>query len=238
VQAGFLVPGERTVEPSSLLAGLHAALAGCGVQVLEHHRVDGFETRASRVTAVRTAAGLVSADEVVIAAGVWSKPLLAKLERRLPLASGKGYSVFIPIRNRPRHSLYLLEAKVGASAFGDSVRLAGTMELTGDAEAIPNRRIRALHRFGRQYLSGAEGLPASAGWAGLRPIAPDGLPIIGRVPPWTNVTVATAHAMLGVTLGPVTGQAVAQLICNGEPPQALKPFALDRFDRTVVSRVA
>ncbi|HEX6989433.1 MAG TPA: FAD-binding oxidoreductase, partial [Bacillota bacterium] len=98
---------------------------------------------------------------------------------------------------------------------------------------IDRRRVEAIRRGASRYLLGWDQGAAVQVWAGMRPMLPDGLPAIGRAPGYENLYVAAGHAMLGVTLGPVTAAAVAALMTSGRSDWDLRPFDPGRFDRRV-----
>ena len=129
---------------------------------------------------------------------------------------------------QPRHPLYLLEAKLGCSPFDGALRLAGTLELAGVELSLDRRRLDAITKAATNYLREWKPAKSRLEWAGLRPLAPDGLPYIGRVPGSRGVYAATGHAMLGVTLGPATGEALVPLVLDDVVPPQLEPFRLDR----------
>ena len=229
VEAGLIARVERHVRPESLVGGLRRALLGRGVRIEESAVVteiigmrDGWR--------IRTAAGAIDADRVVVAAGVWSRELLAPLGLRLPLEAAKGYSITAPANGgAPHHPLYLTEIKVGVSPFDGAVRLAGTLELAGLNLDVDHRRVRALSRHAAEYVDGLRPARGAVEWAGLRPITSDGLPVIGEVPGRPGLFVATGHHMLGVTLGPATGEALAPLVLEDRLADVLKPLTPGRF---------
>ncbi len=229
VEAGLLISGERTVHPPGLLAALRARVADMGVTVLERHAVTGFAASGRRVRAVRVGGGELAADHVVLAAGIWTGPLARLLGVDVPLQAGKGYSLSVTPTTSPRRSLYLGEAKIGASPFGSRLRLAGGMDLGRIDERVDAGRLAAIERNAARFLVPWEAGSETDRWAGMRPMAPDGLPVIGPAPGWDNLTVATGHAMLGVTLGPTTGRLVARIVRDGAVDPLLAPFRLARF---------
>jgi D-amino-acid dehydrogenase len=168
---------------------------------------------------------------VVIAAGAWTSGLVQRLGVRLPMLAGRGYSFSIASPTPPHSSLYLTEAKIGATPFGERLRLAGTMELSRVAERFDGRRVEALSRAAARYLLPCFHGPRSEEWSGLRPLTSDGLPVLGRLPTRNNAYVATGHGMLGVTLGPASGHALAEAILGRPAPHVLQPFGVDRFAR-------
>jgi D-amino-acid dehydrogenase len=174
--------------------------------------------------------GEIEADAFVIATGAEAAALSRQCGTSLPLQAGKGYSVTI---DRPRlevrYPLYLGDAKIGITPFGGALRVAGTMELSGINLTLDARRLEALERATERDLPGALAGEGRESWVGMRPITPDGLPILGRLPRSENVFVATGHQMLGVTLAPSTGKAMAELIAEGESSVDLEPFSPARF---------
>ena len=125
----------------------------------------------------------------------------------------------------------LADAKVAVTPMDGRLRLAGTMEFAGWYHTVNAVRVRAIQTAPSRYFTGWD--PAASThtppWAGARPMTPDGLPIIGRLPGLDNGWVATGHGMLGITLGPATGQAVATAIGTGVLPRLLAPFSPERF---------
>ena len=230
VAGGFLVEEERHVRPETLTAGLAERLLAAGADIRSGVEVRGVERRAGRLTALLTSVGSIAADRVVIAAGAWSGEVAGRIGFRLPIEAGKGYSITI---ERPKRSvtrpLDLIEARVAVTPFAGSLRLAGTMELSGLNLRIEPTRVEAIRRAGRRYLGNMGAGASEQVWVGMRPLTPDGLPLIGRVDGTENLYVAAGHQMLGVTLAPATAVALSELILNGASGLDLQPFAPGRF---------
>lgn len=174
----------------------------------------------------------IEADEFVVAGGAWSPALASELGLNLPMQAGKGYSLTLPRPPQlPQLCSILTEARVAVTPMGTSLRIGGTMELDGLNEEINPRRVSGIIRSAQRYFpafSEAD-FKGIAPWRGLRPCSPDGLPYLGRTGRYANVTLATGHAMMGLSLGPITGLIVARII--GQEPAGfdlslLKP---DRF---------
>ena len=226
--ASAYLAGDGHLDPRDLLVALETWLAKNDVAVHHDQRVVRIAARQGSVTGVVTERGAHDADAVVVAAGAWSGPMLRALGYRLPLQAGKGYSVSVDLGGQPRSPLYLLEARAAATPMAGSTRLAGMMDLTGADAAPAPKRLAALVAQSSSYLPSLSRARVQEQWAGLRPMTPDGLPVIGAVPGTANAFVATGHAMLGVTLGPVTGEAIAGLLA-GEVDERLQPFDPRRF---------
>ncbi len=173
---------------------------------------------------------------MVLAAGAWTPKIARYAGVSLPIQAGKGYSLeFSPAPIHVKHPIYLHESRVAITPFRNALRLAGTLELAGLDPRVRPGRIAAISAAARQSLAGWPANPGNAhAWAGFRPITPDGLPVIGRLPGFENLLVASGHAMLGVTLAPVTGEAVAELLVSGGALERLVPFDPGRFSGRVL----
>jgi D-amino-acid dehydrogenase len=229
VESGFLLAGERAVQPASLVHGLADRLRRMDVEIREGTPVVDFRLTGDRVEAVRTTSDEQPCSAVVVAAGAWSTGLLKRLGMRLPMIAGKGYSGSVKPTTVPRTPAYLGEAKVGVTPFGSRLRVAGTMELSGLNTVFDQRRLKAVLRSATHYLAPWPADSVRDQWVGMRPLTSDGLPVLGPVPGWDNAHVATGHSMLGVTLGPATGQALAQTLLEGSVAATMRPFGADRF---------
>lgn len=232
VAGGFHVVQERHLRPETLMAGLTARVREMGVNIQTGTDVTGLAQRDRIVTGVMTADGAVDADRVVIAAGAWSGQLARRFELDLPVEAGKGYSITVEQPERVvRHPLDLIEAHAAVTPFDGALRVAGTMELSGVNLRLEPARVAAIRRAGDRYLGGWQRGAREHVWVGMRPLTPDGLPLIGSAPGFENLYVATGHAMLGITLAPATGEALAELMTTGVPTADLSPFDPGRFAR-------
>ena len=219
---------DRHVQPESLLGGLATHIRERGVRIREDAQVVALTRSGSGWTLALRDGDRVEAATVVVAAGAASAALLAPLGVRLALIGAKGYSVDVRGEGlAPRTALYLSEPKLGISPFEGGVRIAGVFELPGRDTSVSPERIARLLADARPYLRSwrpAAGAPIPAGWAGLRPATPDGLPLLGPLDGLPGLLVASGHGMLGVTLAPATGVAIAAM-AHGEPvPAELEPF--------------
>ena len=237
VQGGFWFPNERSVRPDTLVRGLKAYLREQGVTLLEGQPVTGIETTGRRAAAVYVGGKRIPAETVVVAAGAWTGKLLAPLRVDVPIAAGKGYSIDIspqPIDPPMRRSLYLHETRVAITPLKGMIRLAGTMEFSGLNHELRPERIAAIARSAGWAIRGWPKETPTSGpginvWTGARPMTPDGLPVIGWLPGYQNLAVASGHAMAGVALAPATGEAVAELVTTGRAPGIIAPFDPARF---------
>jgi D-amino-acid dehydrogenase len=209
-------PSERYVRPESLSQGLADWLRANGADVREDAEVTDVQE--------------LETDAVVLAAGAWSGGLLERMGVRIPMEAAKGYSVTARGRGTPpRAAYYLVEARVGASTFGEELRIAGIFDLTGLDLALRRRRVELILRDSRPFFRDWEPERVELEWTGLRPYPADGLPILGRVPNHERIFLATGHGRMGITLAPITGKLLADVILDGSSPPELEPFRVDRF---------
>ena len=187
---------------------------------------------------------VISADEFILANGAWSGQTAASLGLKLPVQAGKGIS--ITLSNDPDNKgapatfdcktpFILSEAKVAVTPFNNEIRFGGTMELgvlaNQERRGISQNRIKGLLKSAARYLPAfkAENIDQNQFWSGFRPCSPDGLPIIGRCHPYSNLTVSTGHAMMGLSLGPISGKLVSEIITGSKTSVDLAPFDPNRF---------
>jgi D-amino-acid dehydrogenase len=238
VVGGMLARGERRVRPESLTAGLQRRLVAAGTDVHELAPVAALAREGSTWRA-RTPAHDVTGDAVVLANGVDATRLLARLGLRLPIAAAKGYSrTYALDPTAPRQALYLEAPKVAVSVFAESVRVSGTLELGARSLALSPRRLTAIAAGAQRAMPRWRPPGPPRDWAGMRSLSPDGLPYIGPVPGLDGLHVATAHATLGITLAPATGELVADALVRGTSPARLAAFDPGRALRRSSIRVA
>jgi D-amino-acid dehydrogenase len=220
------------LSPEKFLGQLQSSLEQKGARFLWSHTTTGWETTRNSISAVQTSQGPVHGDVFVLCGGIQSPHIARQLQLCLPLLAGKGYSLTLPHPGQsPHHCAILTEARVAVTPINTTLRVGGTMEL-GSTKSQPNpKRIQGITRSFCQYFpaftpDSFTNLPI---WTGLRPVSPDGLPYLGPTSKWNNLQIATGHAMLGLSLGPVTGQIIAQLIDENTCPHNLQLLHPDRF---------
>jgi D-amino-acid dehydrogenase len=234
IRGAVYFPKDSYLNPGRLLEALKCRLEQSGVKFLWETAVTGVNVREGRVTSVSTTKGELAGDEVVLAAGVWSRELAKPLSVKLPLQAGKGYSLTLPEpKQLPQVCALLSEAHMAMTPLGDSLRFGGTLELTGIDEHVSPSRVRGIIKSIPQYFPAfkEEDFANITSWAGLRPCSPDGLPYLGHPANVENLILATSHAMMGISLAPVTGKLVGELLEGREPTIDLNLLRPDRFQK-------
>lgn len=220
--------GDAQLYPNKLMQCLLNWLQQKGVRLIGSQEVTGFITEGKVLKGVKTANQQYPADHVVLAAGVWSSAVAKQLNLRLPMVGGRGYSVtYEDAPYKVHHSIILSEARVAISPMdGNKIRFGGTMEITGVNAPPRMQRVQGILESVKRYFP-AYDIPMPAAdkvWYGYRPCSADGLPYIGNVQQYTNLTIATGHSMLGISLGAGTGKLVSELVQGVPASMDITPF--------------
>lgn len=226
---GILCERERHVDPLSFAAGLAGRVRALGVEIRTRAQVASVDDRGRTAQVVLHDGEMIAARHVVVAAGAASGGIRGLRRLRPALQAGRGYGIDVAVAPgaRPRHAVYLADDKVAVTPLASSLRFAGIMEFGPPGRTRVDRSGQLLRAAERSF-SGLE-VSRVEPWAADRPMTPDGLPMIGGLPGSDVVSLATGHAMLGVTLAPVTGELLAREIVEGRTDAALAPFAPGRL---------
>lgn len=220
------------LDPRRYVASRLAAFDRAGGESIRDVRATDWRLEGKRIAAVVTTAGEIAGDQFVLAGGAWSTELARRLGLRLPMQAGKGYSfTHSAPRQSPKTCAILVEARVAVTPLGGQLRFGGTMEIAGMNERIDPRRVagivKSIPRYYPEFV--VEDFANLEPWQGLRPCSPDGLPYLGKTRAADNLIVATGHAMMGLSLVPITGRIVASLVDRQPSPIDLRWLAPDRF---------
>ncbi|MGO3147602.1 MAG: NAD(P)/FAD-dependent oxidoreductase [Leucobacter sp.] len=240
VTGGFMLPGEFSLDPVSFVASLAAHIEREGASIRTG-------LTALRLTPHRTEAGAgiicsdesgrevtVTGDRVVIAAGAWTSPILRRSAiRAAPIVSGKGYSYTVPIDHMPNTLIHSLDRHCVVIPMHERLRIVGMMEFDGSPAKLNRQRFDVLTKAASGLITGAQWEARTDEWVGARPMTADGMPLLGPVAGRPEVIVAAGHNMHGLSLGPVTGEVIADLIAGRETTAGgtrvdLTPFAVRR----------
>jgi D-amino-acid dehydrogenase len=235
VAGAIFYEGDAHCYPNVFVKQLKTYLEKKGVVFKYNAEVTGFEVENDSIKSLRVnRVESLEISNLIIATGSWS-PLLAKmLNLNLPMQAGKGYSITKEqiAEKKLKVPSILLEARVAITPMADNlIRFGGTMEIGGINDKINMSRVRGIVKsvpeFFPQY---ALEVPAMEQvWYGLRPCSPDGMPYIGRTQKFKNLTVASGHAMMGLSLAPATGQLVQEIVDNQATTIDIDLYKADRF---------
>ncbi len=232
IAGAIYFPIDAHISPRKFIPALIALVKQQGVKFHWSTSVYGWRSEGGRITGVSTSAGELAADEYVLATGSWAQETVRGLGLRLPMQAGKGYSLTI---ERPRFKLkkpmILSERRVAVTPMGETLRFGGTMEIAGHVDRVRPERIEQIKAAAQVYFPdmSAADFDGIEPWFGYRPVSPDGMPYIGRFARQANLTAACGHAMLGVTLAPITGHVVTELLAGKKPSVDLSLTSPDRF---------
>ncbi len=230
IKGGVYFPKEAHAEPLKVVQALAEKARSLGVIIQENIEVTDFVIENNKIKNLVAHKTEYIAESYVLATGSWSHQLAKKLKLSIPILGGKGYSMIIePLSVQPKIPLMLIEKKIAITPRDVSLRIAGTLELVNQDFSITERRVKAILRGSREFLSVPEKVEMKELWRGLRPCTPDGVPLIGYTKKVNNLMLACGHQMLGLQSGYGTGQLVADLITKGRSDLNREVYNPDRF---------
>lgn len=228
---GILYRCDGIMYPPKLMNLLSDYLLSKGVAFYFNTEALAFQVSGQKVTSIQTNKGAFKADEIVVTGGSNLGKLGAKLNLKLPLMPGKGYSfMHTPDQGMSMvHAALLLEARVAVTPMNNQIRFSGTMELGPANDKIYSNRVKGIVESIPKYYPGLKvGYPNDV-WFGYRPCSPDGLPYLGRAKRYSNVSIAGGGGMMGLSLGPAFGKSIANILSNQNPVSDISGFSPDRF---------
>ncbi len=213
------LPGDETGDCFKFTCRLADMAAALGVKFRWNTRIYALQVGGGAITGVFTDAGLLTADRVVVALGSHSPGLLSPVGVRIPVYPVKGYSITVPITDAqyaPESTIMDETHKVAVTRLGDRIRVGGTAELAGYSLNLREARRDTLNHVVTDLFPRGGDVSKATFWCGLRPMTPDGTPIIGKTPV-DNLLLATGHGTLGWTMAAGTGRVIADIV-SGKPP--------------------
>lgn len=232
IYGGVYFKDDACVTPHLLMQGLKEKLLAKGVEIRLNQHVESISHSNGSIKEVCVQDNAIQADEYIVAAGSWTPQLLGKIGVNVPIQPGKGYSFVLeqPVV-MPQIPGILAEAKIAMTPMLHGLRFAGTMELAGLDKTINPIRVKAIAKSIPKYFPQFEPdhFARIEPWSGLRPCSPDGLPYIGKTNTYSNLLVASGHAMLGLSLAPVTGKLIADLAVGDSPGLDLSLLDVERY---------
>jgi len=231
---GLRLPRDETGDCFKFTVALadHAA-ATQGVTFQYGTTIQGLIAEGGRITGVKTDKGVVTADAYVLALGSYSPMMVKPLGMTLPVYPVKGYSITAPIINEPAAPVSTImdeSYKVAITRLGDRIRVGGMAEIAGFSDALPERRRNTLEHSVGSLFPGAGDLKAASYWSGLRPMTPDGTPVIGKTK-IDNLFLNTGHGTLGWTMACGSARVIADLISGQTPDIETADLGIARYGR-------
>lgn len=224
-------PGDARCDPPAFVAAVGAAAVAAGARVRTGARVLGLSAGRDGAS-VELDDGRLSGGTIVVAAGIAARPLVAPLGVDLPLRAGRGYAIELASApDDPAIPVFVEESRTLATPLGDRLRLSGVLELDEPVLRFSPRRISTIRTSLTAVLPRLDARRERLAWSGLRPLSPDGLPLIGALPGRDRIVLAAGHGMMGMTLAPITGVLVRDLLAGATPDAGLSParFMRRRF---------
>ncbi len=227
------LPGDETGDCFKFTNRLAEMAAGLGVKFRWNTRIQQLQVGGGAITGVHTDAGPLQADRVVLALGSYSAPLLEPAGLRIPVYPVKGYSITVPITNAamaPESTIMDETHKVAVTRLGDRIRVGGTAELAGYSMALREPRRATLNHVVTDLFPHGGDVSQATFWCGLRPMTPDGTPIVGTTP-IAKLLLATGHGTLGWTMCAGTGRVIADLVSGRKPDIDIEGLTMARYRR-------
>jgi D-amino-acid dehydrogenase len=225
------LPGDETGDCFLFTNRLADMATQLGVRFRYGTAIKGLAAEGGRVTGVHTDQGIHTGDAYVMAMGSFSPLLLAPLGIRIPVYPVKGYSITVPVTDAagaPESTIMDETHKVAVTRLGDRIRVGGTAELAGFSLALHEGRRRTLEHVVTDLFPRGGDVSKASFWCGLRPMTPDGTPIIGATP-YPNLHLSTGHGTLGWTMAAGTGRLMADLLSGRKTDISLDGLTMARY---------
>ncbi len=213
IAGGSIFRTDGWLKPDLLLEEVRTINTSKGVKLIEG-KVQNFIVDGKKIIGIRTNNEEIFSDKFVLAAGAMSYLLAKKIGISLPMIPGKGYNLTYAskLENQPKYPIYMFEKKVVVTPWSNGLRLGSTMEFTGFDLSLNEARLEALKKATKEFLNTNIDQEEPIPWAGWRPMTSNGLPIIKPSDKYKNLIIATGHGMLGLSMGPVTGHVVSNML--------------------------
>ena len=225
------LPGDETGDCFKFSNRLAEMARALGVDFRWRTPIQALELQGGQIGGVRTDAGVLRADRIVLALGSYSPLLLRPAGIRIPVYPVKGYSITVPITDAsfaPESTIMDETHKVAVTRLGERIRVGGTAELAGYSLALREPRRRTLEHVVTDLFPKGGDVSRASFWCGLRPMTPDGTPIVGPTP-LANLLLATGHGTLGWTMAAGTGRVIADLVSGRKPQIDISGLTMARY---------
>ncbi len=227
---GLLTPRDETGDCYKFATALATKAVELGVRFQYATTVHGLDIEGSHIRGVMTDKGKLNADAVVVALGSFSASLLKPLGIKLPVYPVKGYSLTIPIEDvsrSPQSTIMDETYKIAITRLGDRIRVGGMAEISGYSNNLDEARRRTLEHSVTDLFPGGDVRKATF-WSGLRPMTPDGTPVIGptRI---AGLFLNTGHGTLGWTMSTGSARVISDLVSDRKPEIDATDLAISRY---------
>jgi D-amino-acid dehydrogenase len=234
---GLLLPGDETGDCFKFTQRIAELARERGVDFRFASTIESIARSGDRITGVATGAGTITADAYLVALGSYSPLLLRPIGIRIPVYPVKGYSITVPVSDAsgaPESTVMDETHKVAVTRLGDRIRVGGTAELAGYTLKLHPARKKTLSHVVSDLFPDGGDVARAEFWCGLRPMTPDGTPVIGATPV-TNLFLATGHGTLGWTMAAGTGRVLADVISGRSAGIDLDGLTIARYAGAVSS---
>jgi D-amino-acid dehydrogenase len=228
---GLRLPGDETGDCHLFTKELASLAQRMGVKFRFGREVTRVLHDGQQIQGVEVGSELLRADRYVLAMGSYTRDLLKPLELRIPVYPIKGYSLTVPLVNEslaPVSTVLDETYKIALTRFDNRIRVGGMAELTGFDMSLNPARRATLEMVTRDLFPGGD-LKRASFWTGLRPMTPDGTPIIGGTR-YSNLYLNTGHGTLGWTMACGSGKLISDIITGRTPEINPSGLALDRYE--------
>lgn len=231
IVGGLRLPGDETGDCFKFTGALAAMAAERGALFRYGEAIRSLAIDGARIVGVETDRGRITADRYVVALGSHSAAMLRPIGLKLPVYPVKGYSITVPIvdvARAPESTLMDESYKIAITRLGERIRVGGMAEISGYNNALPGRRRATLVHSLTDLFAGAGDIDDASYWSGLRPMTPDGTPVIGATP-YDNLFLNTGHGTLGWTMACGSGRLIADLVSGRAPDIEAEDLSIARY---------
>jgi len=240
---GLRLPGDETGDCQLFTTRLAQEASKLGVVFRQNVTIDRLLTSNGKLSGVAISSGegkeILQADQYVVALGSYSRQLMQEMGFDIPVYPVKGYSLTVPVLDTqasPVSTVMDETYKVAITRFDNRIRVGGMAELAGFDLSLNPRRRKTLEMITNDLFPQAGDIPNASFWTGLRPMTPDGTPIIGKAsaqPQHDNLWLNTGHGTLGWTMACGSGQVLADLVANQPAAIRTDDLSFSRYDKTL-----
>ena len=232
IAGGLRLPQDETGDCHMFTSALAEQAASLGVEFKFNVSIDHLIAEGGRIAGIVTSDGILQADAYVVALGSWSQQLLRSVDIAIPVYAVKGYSITVPVRDEagaPVSTVMDESYKVAITRLGDRIRVGGTAEVSGYSNTLHPARRATLDQSLTDLFPRGGDLSDVKFWCGLRPMTPDGPPIIGATR-YPNLHLNTGHGTLGWTMACGSGRVLADMLSGRKPEIDASELAMSRYE--------